>query len=595
MSEQPLLSGRYRVGRLIGHGGMGDVYLGTDTRLGRTVAIKLLRPQLADDPVFQKRFHNETTAAARMISPYIVRTYDAGQDLIAGGPNARPQEVPFLVMEYVEGESLKERLARGPIPRADALRITDQILRALEYSHRAGIIHRDIKPGNIMITPTGDAKVMDFGVARAISESEGTVAQTGSVVGTALYFAPEQARGERVDGRSDLYSVGVILYEMLVGRVPFKGDSPASIAYQHVNATPPTPSSLNDDLHADDDRVILSALAKDPARRYQTAEDFRADVDRLARGLPSQGPTFDAASTVILDDSPIDDALDLDPDDDDPSSRLINRELHRGGVGTIWGIVIGIGVLGLIAVLWLALLQPRFSGPSAAQVAVPNLSGATYETAEQQLQDRGLNATKVEEANSNVTPGRVIETDPPAGELADVGSTVTVRISSGAPTVNVPDVSGLTEDDARQKIEDAGLTVGGTTRQINGDVALDHVISSDPVAQSEVRTGTSISLVISNGRVVVPDDLVGKPINDAIEELRQAGLSSRAQAVPRCQASGGYTVQYTKPTPGTEFAANDDTEIILYYYMADASKCARPTPTPTPSSAPASEAPSTGQ
>ncbi|MGO2654363.1 MAG: Stk1 family PASTA domain-containing Ser/Thr kinase [Pseudoclavibacter sp.] len=590
MSEQPLLSGRYRVGRLIGHGGMGDVYLGTDTRLGRTVAIKLLRPQLADDPIFQKRFRNETTAAARMISPYIVRTYDAGQDMIATGPNARPQEVPFLVMEYVEGQTLKEKLAKGTIDRAEALKITDQVLRALEYSHRANIIHRDIKPGNIMITSSGDAKVMDFGVARALSESEGTIAQTGSVVGTALYFAPEQARGDRVDGRSDLYSVGVILYEMLVGRVPFKGDSPASIAYQHVNATAPTPSSLNDDLGENDDRVILSALAKDPTRRYQTAEDFRADVDRLAQGVPTRGPSYDAASTLILEDSPIDDALDLDPEDDDPSSHFIDRELRKGGIGTIWAIVIGVGVIGVIAVLWLALLQPRIASPEGAQVAVPNLAGATYQTAEQQLKDRGLNPVKVDQTDDSVSPGRVIETDPPAGALALAGSDVQVKVSSGAPMVTIPDVSKLTQDEATKKLTDAGLQVGQITQVINGDVPAGQVIASEPTAQSQVRSGTSVRLQISSGRVVIPGDLVGKPINDAISQLRDLGLSARPQPVRRCQASS-YTVQFSDPKPGTELAANASTEVILYYYMADSSKCAPP---PTPSSeapAPESSAP----
>ena len=255
MSDDQLLNERYRVGRLIGHGGMGDVYLGTDTRLGRTVAIKLLRPQLSDDPTFQKRFRNETVAAARMINPHIVRTFDAGQDLVQT-PNGKQHRVPYLVMEYVEGRTLKTQLQHGPMPFTEAISVMDKVLRALEYSHRTGIVHRDIKPGNIMLADSGQVKVMDFGVARAISESESTVAKTGTVVGTALYFSPEQAKGEHVDGRSDIYSATVVLYQMVTGRPPFRGDSAASVAYQHVNATAPTVTALNHALPQDMNVII---------------------------------------------------------------------------------------------------------------------------------------------------------------------------------------------------------------------------------------------------------------------------------------------------------------------------------------------------
>lgn len=582
MSEQPLLSGRYRVGRLIGHGGMGDVYLGTDTRLGRTVAIKLLRPQLADDPVFQRRFRNETTAAARMTSPYIVRTFDAGQDVIAAGPNAKPQQVPFLVMEYVEGKTLKERLEEGPIDRKEALQIIDQVLRALEYSHRAGIIHRDIKPGNIMLTSTGNAKVMDFGVARALSESEGTVGRTGSVVGTALYFAPEQARGDRVDGRADLYSVGVILYQLLVGRLPFKGDSPASIAYQHVNATAPTPSSLNESLTADDDRLILGALAKDPDRRYQSADDLRRDLERLAQGVPTLGPTFDNDSTQVLNAAVTDDSdFDLDLDDDDPSTRLIDKELRKSGVGALWAVVIGLGVVGVIALLWLALLQPRLSGPDGVQVAIPDIAGNTYEVAAQALSDRGLTAERVDESSTTVANGRVISADPEEGTLVAKGSTVTVHVSTGMPMVEVPDVSGLTQDEAKAKLEAAGLSLGTVSSVINDQVDADHVISSSPIAASQVRQGTSISLTISSGMVIIPDDLVGQPTNNAIAELRDLGITGKAQALKRCQASG-YTVQFISPKAGEQVAKNTDSVVTLYYYIADNSLC-EPEPSASPS------------
>ena len=278
-----LLAGRYRVEQHIGRGGMAEVHVGTDTRLGRKVAIKLLKSSLANDPTFRMRFRQEAQAASRMTHPTIVRVFDAGEETVleSGGGEA---QLPFIVMEYVDGKLLKDLIKDGPMSAQEAGHIIGGILTALEYSHRAGVVHRDIKPGNVMVTRAGQIKVMDFGIARAISDSSATVAQTSVILGTAQYFSPEQAKGETVDLRSDLYSTGVVLFEMLTGRAPFRGDSPIAVAYQHVSERPEVPSRLNPALTEPMDAVVLRALEKDKARRYQSAEEFRDDVDAVLAG-----------------------------------------------------------------------------------------------------------------------------------------------------------------------------------------------------------------------------------------------------------------------------------------------------------------------
>ena len=278
-----LLAGRYELGELIGRGGMADVHVGMDTRLGRRVAVKLLKPSLANDPAFRTRFRREAQDAAKMAHPTIVRIFDAGEESIRES-NGAETLVPFIVMEYVDGRLLKDVVADGPLEPAEATRIISQVLTALEYSHRAGVVHRDIKPGNIMITSSGQVKVMDFGIARAISESSATIAESSAIVGTAQYFSPEQARGESVDARTDLYSTGIVLFELLTGRAPFRGDNPVAVAYQHVNSDPVAPSTLNPRVSPALDAVVLRALAKDRFSRYQSAGEFRADVEAAAAG-----------------------------------------------------------------------------------------------------------------------------------------------------------------------------------------------------------------------------------------------------------------------------------------------------------------------
>ena len=281
MTQPRLLGGRYELDGIVGRGGMAEVFRARDIRLDRIVGVKTLRDDLARDQTFQARFRREAQSAASLNHPSIVAVYDTGEDMVGNTP------VPYIVMEFVDGRTLRDLLRddRRLLPER-AAEITDGVLRALDYSHRNGIVHRDIKPGNVMLTRSGDVKVMDFGIARAVSDAQATMTQTAQVIGTAQYLSPEQARGERVDARSDLYSAGCLLYELLTGRPPFTGDSPVAIAYQHVREAPVPPSRIDPELPAWCDAIVLKAMEKDPADRYQSAGEMRNDIQRALSGAP---------------------------------------------------------------------------------------------------------------------------------------------------------------------------------------------------------------------------------------------------------------------------------------------------------------------
>src|SRR5579864_9430001 len=281
MTQPRLLGGRYELDGVVGRGGMAEVYRARDIRLDLIVGVKTLRDDLARDQTFQARFRREAQSAASLNNPSIVAVYDTGED------NLGPEPVPYIVMEYVDGRTVRDLMRddRRLLPER-ALEITDGVLRALDYSHRNGIVHRDIKPGNVMLTRTGDVKVMDFGIARAVSDAQATMTQTAQVIGTAQYLSPEQARGERVDARSDLYSTVCLLYELLTGRSPITGDSPVAIAYQHVRENPVPPSRVDPEVPGWADAIVLKAMAKDPADRYQSAAEMRSDIQRAMSGYP---------------------------------------------------------------------------------------------------------------------------------------------------------------------------------------------------------------------------------------------------------------------------------------------------------------------
>ncbi|MDO4241111.1 MAG: protein kinase, partial [Microbacteriaceae bacterium] len=285
-----ILADRYEIGEFIGQGGMATVYRGLDTKLGRQVAIKIMKADLAGDETFINRFRQEAQSAARMAHPTIVRVFDAGNDIIE--TREGPKKLPFIVMEYVDGQNLREYLAQNDLSTDEACRVVDSVLTALEYSHRAGIVHRDIKPANIMITGSGRVKVMDFGIARAVSDTSSTLHETTQILGTAAYFAPEQARGETVDARTDLYATGVLLYEMLTGGVPFRGDSAVAVAYQHVSERPMPPIERKPEIGEPLNRVILHAMIKDRSRRFQTAGEFRNALQLAMTGVM---PPLDSA------------------------------------------------------------------------------------------------------------------------------------------------------------------------------------------------------------------------------------------------------------------------------------------------------------
>ncbi|HEX7740449.1 MAG TPA: Stk1 family PASTA domain-containing Ser/Thr kinase, partial [Marmoricola sp.] len=424
-----LIGGRYELGELLGRGGMAEVRRGTDVRLGRTVAVKRLRTDLASDHTFQARFRREAQSAASLNHPAIVAVYDTGEELAQDGSGVAQ---PYIVMEYVAGRTLRDILREGrKILPERALEITSGVLSALDYSHRMGIIHRDIKPGNVMLTPSGDVKVMDFGIARAVSDASSTMTQTAAVVGTAQYLSPEQARGESVDARSDVYSTGCLLYELLTGRPPFVGESPVSVAYQHVREHAPVPSSIDPSLPPEVDAIVMKALAKPVEQRYPNAAAMKADIDRYLAGqavqapAPAPAPVAAPAVTGVL------------PRDTEPHAAydMGSEPPPRRRAGVIWLALL------LIAIIAAAIfVVPHLIGSAPDQATVPDLSGMTQSAAQQKLSDDGFALGDVKRINSDtVAKGQIIKQDPGAGDLADTGASIDIWISQGKATVPVPD------------------------------------------------------------------------------------------------------------------------------------------------------------
>ena len=539
-----LLAGRYELGELIGRGGMADVHVGMDTRLGRRVAVKLLKPSLANDPAFRTRFRREAQDAAKMAHPTIVRIFDAGEESIRES-NGAETLVPFIVMEYVDGRLLKDVVADGPLEPAEATRIISQVLTALEYSHRAGVVHRDIKPGNIMITSSGQVKVMDFGIARAISESSATIAESSAIVGTAQYFSPEQARGESVDARTDLYSTGIVLFELLTGRAPFRGDNPVAVAYQHVNSDPVAPSTLNPRVSPALDAVVLRALAKDRFSRYQSAGEFRADVEAAAAGeVPARtqlvANDFNATLFGVNPSSVAGSEATLRQLTVDNDERLV-RTQSRPPVAWIWAGIASMVVIIAAVIFWTFNLAPAQLTANVA-VQVPDVVGQTYADGSASLIDDGLVPEKVAQTSDTVPEGAIISTDPAAGITVNPGLTVTVYVSLGETPVTVPNVANMTEADAIAALQAKGLKYGSTTQTYSASVRQGVVIDSDPPGGSErvgsevIRIGHEVNLIVSNGLVQVPD-VTGKSIAEASSALNAIGLNPTVQVDQGC--SGG--------------------------------------------------------
>lgn len=559
-----ILGGRYEVGELIGRGGMAEVHIGHDTRLGRTVAIKILRSDLARDPSFQARFRREAQAAASLNHPAVVAVYDTGED-VTNEPGGAIAHVPFIVMEYVEGHTVRDILRDGAaVPIDEAVEITAGVLSALEYSHRAGIVHRDIKPANVMLTPTGAVKVMDFGIARAMADSAGTMTQTQAVIGTAQYLSPEQARGEAVDSRSDLYSTGCLLFELLTGRPPFIGDSPVAVAYQHAREEPRPPSTYASDVPEALDRITLKALAKDRDQRYRSASEFRNDLEAVLRGgpvsatvpvvapVPLADQGAETAATQVMSPAvapapavppaaawgptgaaAASQAYAAEEEDEPPSRRWV-----------MW-LLIAIAVAAIGAIIW-ALVNA--SPPPATTVAVPDVVGMAQADAETKIREEGLVPEITQQASLEVEKGTVISTDPEAGTEVEQNANVTVVVSSGADAVEIPDMSNQTQAQAEKWLKDNGFNGYIFKEEDSKDVPKDRVTRTEPAAGESVDpTTTQVTVFYSSGQVDVPDFRDnGTALDDATKQLEDLGLTVDTKEQQTDQVDPGTVVDQSR-------------------------------------------------
>ncbi|MHA7240631.1 Stk1 family PASTA domain-containing Ser/Thr kinase [Arthrobacter sp. TMS1-12-1] len=624
-TTQRVLNGRYEVRQLIGRGGMADVHLGVDLRLGRSVAIKVLRADLARDPLFQARFRREAQAVAGLNHPSIVAVYDTGQE---ENPD-RPQHevrVPFIVMEYVEGRTLRDHVKAGDLTPQDSVTYVAGVLGALEYSHRAGIVHRDIKPANVMITPAGAVKVMDFGIARAIADSQATMTQTQAVLGTAQYLSPEQARGETVDARSDLYSAGCLLFELLTSRPPFVGDSPVSVAYQHVREAPPLASSLSPEVTPALDSVLARALQKDRDHRFQDAGTFRKALLDAGRGvvLAGAGATTEpmdvtasrtrpatvgavAATTTAggpgtraMDrvgeqppadreqpDDP-DGPLDLWGDRDEPEDR---QEQRRRASRLAWTTVFFAAVLLVLAAGYFVITSMSDRPvQEVATVSVPDLVGMPEADATDAIVDAGLIPSTDEEFNATVDAGDVIASDPSAGASVEPDSRVNITVSRGPANVVLPEsLLGLTESSARDALEDLGMKGGAVTEETSATVPQGRVITTNPRTGQSVPVGSAVDLVLSNGRVAVP------LLTDLTVAQAQALLEDPAVQLPFSVREAENSVVepgiITAQSEPARSEVSQGTEIVLTVAKAPPAPAQAPTQEPTqePSSEPTQE------
>jgi beta-lactam-binding protein with PASTA domain/tRNA A-37 threonylcarbamoyl transferase component Bud32 len=566
-----LLGGRYEVGQLLGRGGMAEVHIGRDTRLGRSVAIKMLRADLARDPQFHKRFRREAQAAASLNHPAIVAVYDSGEDVVeeAGGATV---QAPYIVMEYVEGRTVRDLLGQtGALDWHEALRITSGVLAALEYSHRMGIVHRDIKPANVMLTPAGAVKVMDFGIARAVADSSATMTQTQAVIGTAQYLSPEQAKGQQVDARSDIYSTGCLLFELLTGRPPFVGDSPVAVAYQHVGENPLPPSALGPGIPAEVDAITLHALAKDRESRYQSAATMRADCEALLAGRPISpeaagalgvpagpvpGRTAEAAAAagalateayalpaeatqaMPLAADPYDQtaggAFGLPPGDDPNAAE---SKPNRAPVYVL------LGLAAIAAIVLLLVFGPKlFGGNGTPQTHVPPVTGLSQADATAKLTQAGLKTTVTSEPSDTVTKGVVSAQDPAAGASVNPSSAVTITVSSGPNSVQVPDVSGKNQADATAALQKVGLTVSTADTVPSAAQSAGTVLDTDPAAGKTVDKGSAVALHLASGSATVPN-VVGSDNVTAAQKLTAAGFKVKQVFASSDQPAGQVTAQ----------------------------------------------------
>lgn len=547
-TAKKVLVGRYQIGELIGRGGMAEVHAGWDTRLGREVAIKVLRSDFARDHTFLQRFRREAQSAASLNHPGIVAVYDSGEDKTTelGGAELA---VPFIVMELVHGKTLREKLHErgGPLELNEACKVMAATLRALSYSHTNGLIHRDIKPANVMVTDDDAVKLTDFGIARAIADTAATLTNTAVVVGTAQYLSPEQAQGKAIDARADVYAAGCVLYELLTGRPPFTGESPLAIAYQHVGQAPELPSVHVSSLPPEIDAVLMRTLSKDPDGRYASAGEFAADLESIAAGrgpapetlavLPGPAPEEETPAEETPGESGA--AAPEEAAEPDTAKQGVvpaKRDGDTSDMPTVPAtpsmrqrILIGVaGVVGVLVLVVLGVLASQGRIGDIAGVTVPDVRTKTLHEAQDELGRLGL-ATDVRSVPNKAPKDTVVRQNPEGGQQAPSGSRIRLEVSSGPGNVEVPNLSSYQVSVAETLLQDRQLAY--TIERVESvDIGRDHVVGTEPKAGTVVKEGSSITLLVSSGKVTVPN-LLGYKESDARNELMKLGLTLNVTVV----------------------------------------------------------------
>ena len=538
MTTPQHLSDRYELGEILGFGGMSEVHLARDLRLHRDVAIKVLRADLARDPSFYLRFRREAQNAAALNHPAIVAVYDTGEAETPAGP------LPYIVMEYVDGVTLRDIVhTEGPMPSKRAIEVIADACQALNFSHQHGIIHRDVKPANIMISKTGAVKVMDFGIARALSDAN-SVTQTAAVIGTAQYLSPEQARGEKVDARSDVYSLGCVLYEILTGEPPFIGDSPVAVAYQHVREDPVPPSQRHNDISPELDAVVLKALAKNPDNRYQTAAEMRADLVRVHSGEAPDAPkVLTAAERTSLLSSPSHRER-TEPIDDAPRQEPAYADRERGASVGRW--LVAVAVLAVLTVV--VTIAINMFGSNTRDVQVPDVSRQPLNDATATLQNLGFKTNSQNEPDSEVPTDHVIKTEPEAGASIGAGDEVTIYVSMGPKQAEIPDVRGGTFEQAVVKLKDAGFENVREAASPSRPEEKGTVLQTNPQVNQTTAITNLITIIVGSGpdSKVLPD-CVNLTVDDCRTILNQSGFQNTVPVEVDSSRPAGQVIGTSPP------------------------------------------------